>query len=118
MVVGNKDVIAATMATLADFPDRTLLGEDVIRCGTPEDGLLSSHRLLSTTTHLNAGLCALGPGPLLRFGEPKKQTLGHTAAKDRLEPKGDLGNLCSINRERRIPVIRRSGKHITRVGGS
>ena len=27
---GNGNVIAATMATLAEFPDRTLLGEDVI----------------------------------------------------------------------------------------
>ncbi|MEM8916337.1 MAG: nuclear transport factor 2 family protein, partial [Pseudomonadota bacterium] len=46
IVVGNQDVIGATMATLAEFPDRTLLGEDVIWCGTPEVGMLSSHRLL------------------------------------------------------------------------
>ena len=56
VVVGNKDVIAATMATLAEFPDRTLLGEDVIWCDAPEDGLLSSHRLLSTATHTHPGL--------------------------------------------------------------
>ncbi len=30
VVVGNQGVIAATMATLHEFPDRTLLGEDVI----------------------------------------------------------------------------------------
>ena len=30
IVIGNKNVIAATMATLAEFPDRTLFGEDVI----------------------------------------------------------------------------------------
>ena len=30
VVVGNEQVIAATMATLAEFPDRELLGEDVI----------------------------------------------------------------------------------------
>ena len=45
VVVGNKDVIAATMATLAEFPDRTLLGEDVIlsliHIPSPRDGLLS-----------------------------------------------------------------------------
>ena len=35
VVQGNAGVIAATMATLAEFPDRTLLGEDVIWC---EDG--------------------------------------------------------------------------------
>ena len=46
VVVGNKEVIAATMATMAEFPDRTLLGEDVIWSGTPEEGMLSSHRLL------------------------------------------------------------------------
>lgn len=59
VVVGNTGVIAATMATLAEFPDRTLLGEDVIWCGSPEEGMLSSHRLLSTATHLGSG--AYGP---------------------------------------------------------
>ena len=55
VVVGNADVIAATMATLAEFPDRTLLGEDVIWSGDPEAGMLSSHRLLSTATHTGDG---------------------------------------------------------------
>ena len=45
IVVGNKGVIGATMATLAEFPDRRLLGEDVIWSGTPEQGMLSSHRI-------------------------------------------------------------------------
>ena len=52
---GNQGVIGATMATLAEFPDRTLLGEDVIWSGTPETGMLSSHRILSTATHLGDG---------------------------------------------------------------
>lgn len=52
---GNRNVIAATMATLAEFPDRTLLGEDVIWSGTPDEGMLSSHRILSTATHLGDG---------------------------------------------------------------
>ncbi|MGP1356028.1 MAG: nuclear transport factor 2 family protein, partial [Roseicyclus sp.] len=56
VVVGNKGVIAATMATLAEFPDRVLLGEDVIWSGTPEDGMLSSHRILSTATHMGDGV--------------------------------------------------------------
>ena len=56
VVVGNQDVIAATLATLAEFPDRTLLGEDVIWCGAPDTGMLSSHRLLSTATHLGDGV--------------------------------------------------------------
>jgi SnoaL-like polyketide cyclase len=59
VVVGNQRVIGATMATLAEFPDRTLLGEDVIWSGTPEAGMLSSHRLISTATHLGDG--AYGP---------------------------------------------------------
>lgn len=53
---GNQGVIGATMATLAEFPDRTLLGEDVIWSGTPEEGMLSSHRILSTATHLGDGM--------------------------------------------------------------
>ena len=48
VVVGNQATIDGTMATLAEFPDRTLLGEDVIWCGNAEDGYLSSHRLVST----------------------------------------------------------------------
>ena len=36
LVIGNANVIGATMATLAEFPDRRLLGEDVIWSGTPE----------------------------------------------------------------------------------
>ena len=52
---GNRGVIGATMATLAEFPDRTLLGEDVIWSGDEESGFLSSHRILSTATHLGDG---------------------------------------------------------------
>jgi predicted ester cyclase len=59
IVVGNQSVIGATMATLAEFPDRTLLGEDVIWSGAPETGMLSSHRLFSTATHTGDG--AYGP---------------------------------------------------------
>ena len=38
------------MATLAEFPDRTLFGEDVIWCGDAAGGYLSSHRIVSTGT--------------------------------------------------------------------
>ena len=48
VVVGNQATIDGTMATLAEFPDRTLFGEDVIWCGSAEDGYLSSHRIVST----------------------------------------------------------------------
>ena len=67
IVVGNENVIAATMATLAEFPDRTLYGEDVIWSGTPEDGMLSSHRLHSTATHLNPGVYGAASGKSLRY---------------------------------------------------
>lgn len=67
VVVGNEGVIAATMATLAEFPDRTLLGEDVIWSGTPEDGMLSSHRLHSTATHANPGVYGAPTGKALHY---------------------------------------------------
>lgn len=67
VVVGNHGVIAATMATLAEFPDRTLLGEDVIWSGTPEEGMLSSHRLLSTATHLGDGAYGAATGRKLVY---------------------------------------------------
>ncbi|MEM8803163.1 MAG: nuclear transport factor 2 family protein [Pseudomonadota bacterium] len=67
IVVGNQDVISATMATLAEFPDRQLLGEDVIWSGTPEDGMLSSHRILSTATHAADGVYGKATGKTLRY---------------------------------------------------
>lgn len=56
VVVGNKAVIDATWATLEEFPDRQLLGEDVIWSGDDESGFLSSHRIFSTATHQADGI--------------------------------------------------------------
>lgn len=67
VVVGNQDVISATMATLAEFPDRTLYGEDVIWSGSPEEGMLSSHRLHSTATHVNPGVYGAPTGTKLKY---------------------------------------------------
>ena len=53
--VGNRATIDGTMATLAEFPDRTLMGEDVIWSGNGRDGFLSSHRVLSTGHHTGNG---------------------------------------------------------------
>lgn len=53
--IGEPAATAATMATLVEFPDRVLLGEDVIWSGDPDKGMLSSHRILSTATHLGDG---------------------------------------------------------------
>jgi hypothetical protein len=67
IVVGNAGVLAATLATLHEFPDRALLGEDVIWCGAPETGMLSSHRLLSTATHLGDGVYGKASGRRLAY---------------------------------------------------
>jgi len=63
--VGNAGVIASTMATLHEFPDRKLLGEDVIWSGDDTAGFLSSHRILSTGTHTGDGW--FGPATGRRF---------------------------------------------------
>lgn len=73
VLVDNSGVIAATMATLAEFPDRELLGEDVIWCDDPEgatktsDAYLSSHRLICTATHSHAGAYGAPTGARLRY---------------------------------------------------
>ena len=55
LVVGNEDVIGATLATLSEFPDRELLGEDVIWDRMGENSWLSSHRIISLATHAETG---------------------------------------------------------------
>jgi predicted ester cyclase len=68
VVKGNKGVIAATLATLAEFPDRQLLGEDVIWSGSAEKGdLLSSHRLFSTATHSHDSAYGRATGKTLAY---------------------------------------------------
>ena len=67
IVFGNEGVIGATMSTLAEFPDRRLLGEDVIWSGSPEEGMLSSHRILTTATHLGDGVYGKATGTKLRY---------------------------------------------------
>jgi len=53
---GNETVIAGTLATLSEFPDRTLLADDVVWCGEPVSGMLSSHRISCTATHSMSGV--------------------------------------------------------------
>ena len=57
----------ATYATLNEFPDRQLLGEDVIWIGNEEHGYLSSHRILSKATHLNDGIYGEATGKTLKY---------------------------------------------------
>ncbi|MCP4425745.1 MAG: nuclear transport factor 2 family protein, partial [Chloroflexi bacterium] len=65
--VGNGEGIANTMATLAEFPDRVLLGEDVIWSGSAESGFFSSHRIVSEATHTRDGIFGAATGKRLRF---------------------------------------------------
>jgi predicted ester cyclase len=50
-----QSVIDGTRATLAMFPDRRLLAEDIIESGDEQGGFLSSHRIISTMTHRGDG---------------------------------------------------------------
>ncbi|MGF1705362.1 nuclear transport factor 2 family protein [Enterovibrio baiacu] len=65
--IGNKDVIAQTSSVLNELPDRELLGEDVIWSGTPEEGMLSSHRILSKATHSRDGQFGKATGKTLCY---------------------------------------------------
>lgn len=67
VTVGNASVIAGTMATLAEFPDRKLLADDVVWSGTPETGMLSSHRISCTATHTGSGIYGVATGKQLSF---------------------------------------------------
>jgi predicted ester cyclase len=62
---GNQAVIASTMATLHEFPDRQLYAEDVVFSEDETHGFLSSHRLITTGTHAADG--AFGPATGKRF---------------------------------------------------
>ena len=48
---GNSGALTKVLSTLSEFPDRQLLGEDVIWTEVGEDALFSSHRSLTTGTH-------------------------------------------------------------------
>jgi len=65
VAVGNQATINATMATLAEFPDRELLAEDVIWSADDSGHHLSSHRIITTGTHAYDG--AFGPATGRRF---------------------------------------------------
>lgn len=68
VVAGNTGIVAATQATLAEFPDRELPGEDVIWCNTEVPGsFLSSHRLLCSATHLGSGVYGAPSGRRLTY---------------------------------------------------
>ena len=70
--VGRADVVRGTLATLHEFPNRQLLPEDVIWSGTPEEGMLSSHRSFSIANYMNEG----------QFGPASGQPVGCRAIAD------------------------------------
>jgi len=73
---GNAAGMANTMATLTEFPDRQLFGEDVIWSGDEDAGFLSSHRILSTATH-HGGAFGPATGKKLVY-----RTIADTFCKD------------------------------------
>jgi predicted ester cyclase len=52
--VGAQAVVDSTARTLAAFPDRVLIADDVIWGGDDRNGFLSSHRIVSHMTNLGA----------------------------------------------------------------
>ncbi len=60
-----QDVVDGTRATLAMFPDRRLLAEDVLQSGDEDGGFLSSHRIISTMTHRGDGMFGKASGRLV-----------------------------------------------------
>ena len=67
VVVGNQGIQKATLATLHEFPDRQLYGEDVIWCPAPGGCAVSSHRLICTATHTAHGAYGLPSGRRLTY---------------------------------------------------
>jgi hypothetical protein len=65
----NQGVTAQTLQTLHQFPNRQLVGEDVIWKhvgGKDEDCFLSSHRLTSVMTHMGDGILGAAQGKVVR----------------------------------------------------
>ena len=56
LIEGTAGVIRDTLAAQATFPDREILGDDVIWCGSEAEGYLSSHRSVITGTHTGHGV--------------------------------------------------------------
>lgn len=66
-LVGIKDVIANTLQTLHAFPDRRLIGQNVIWSNLGKEGFLSSHRVLSTATNLGDSNFGPATGKKINF---------------------------------------------------
>ena len=62
----NRGVTAQTLQTLHQFPNRQLVGEDVIWTGYDDGTFLSSHRLTSVMTHTGDGILGRATGKRVR----------------------------------------------------
>jgi predicted ester cyclase len=62
----NQGVTAQTLQTLHQFPDRQLVGEDVIWQPYADGSFLSSHRLISVMTHTGDGIYGQAQGKAVR----------------------------------------------------
>lgn len=85
VVVDDASVILATMA---EFPDRKLPGEDVIWCDDPDgatattDAFLSLHRLICTATHTNAEVFGAPTGLRVAYRIPADWAIREGAIYD------------------------------------
>ena len=62
----NNGVTAQTLQTLYQFPNRQLVGEDVIWTGYSDGTFLSSHRLTSVMRHTGDGVLGNAQGKMVR----------------------------------------------------
>ena len=62
----NQGVTAQTLQTLHQFPNRQLVGEDVIWTGYDDGSFLSSHRLTSVMRHTGDGILGRAQGRVVR----------------------------------------------------
>ena len=66
-ISGVDSVISGTLQTLHAFPDRRLIGQNVIWSNYDNDGYLSSHRILSTGTNLGDSSFGNSTGKKVNF---------------------------------------------------
>ena len=114
VVRGNEAVIGATLATLHEFPDRELLGDDVIWSGDASTGLLSSHRLVSTATHLGDGEFGPATGTRVAF-----RVIADCAARDNvIDDEWLVRDRGAIVRQLGLDPRRVAAAEIEREGGA
>ncbi len=66
LTTDNRGVTAQTLQTLHQFPDRQLVGEDVVWAGYQDGSFLSSHRLVSVMRHQGSGSYGPASGRTVR----------------------------------------------------